>query len=227
MSTNYPAKRTYSTPIVNTALSEFKLRLNTDVPDSKRKSTFAVNVIRNQIHLVVYTNIEGDQNKGAVRGALDALTFYAVLSALADIIDGVKNEEGKYPSYRIPVKKIKQGGTYGDLVIGSWIHLAREDDGRIYIALTDGVVTSVKFYFAPTDFHTGWLYNGKPIDVGQLSGHYASAWGSVMDRLGAAVLALNYVEPEKPVTPGSQSASNNDSSSSTGWGGSSNDDIPI
>jgi hypothetical protein len=188
---DYPAKKQFNTPIAQTALNEMKLRLYAAVPDQKRKATLGVTAIANNVHLVVYTNVEGDANRGIIRGRLDALTFFAILQALADVIEGEKDEAGKYPSFRVPCKRPKPGGTFGDLVTESWVHIARQDDGRIYIALTDGQATNVQFYFGPTDFHDEWTFNGKPIDQSRLSAVYANAWGRIMNNLTPVVLALN------------------------------------
>lgn len=192
------SKRSFPVRVKN-ALFENKLKLYSPVPDSKRPASLGISTFANNPCLTVYTNIEGDANKGTIRANVDTFTLMAVVSALADVLDTKPNTEGKYEvSYRIPAKRKKPGGGWGDLIVESWIHVARDPDGRVYLAITDGVATSIKFYFGPSDFHNEWQFNGKPIDGVKLGEIYANAWGRTLSEMVTQVLVINYEEPPQP-----------------------------
>jgi hypothetical protein len=234
MAADYGQKKQYNKPLAKTALNERKLQLSSPHLDNpKRKSSLQVQVIVNNVHMTVYTNVEGDANKGTIKARLDAYTFFALLQALADITEVDKTPDGKYPDFKIPSKRMKQGGSFGDLEKESTIIIGREDDGRIFIAIVDGIATSVKFHFGPTDFHDDWTFNGKPIDKGQLSAIYANGWGKIMSLLTANVLDTHFVEPE-PRDPNQgrngqkpQAAPQSNNSAASSWGGDNDDPFPF
>lgn len=224
-------------PLPKTALNERKLVLSAPVPDSKKLATLDVSVAINQPRIGVWTNVEGDPNKGRVTAKMDTLTFFAVLEALRIVISGERNADGKYRRFDIPCKRPGQGSS--EPIPEAFITLAREEsDGRIYIAVTGGNVTPVKFHFGPTQFHDSWKENREPINVSTLSELYANAWGRVMAELTPNVLNTHYSPPE-PYDPNGNNgwkkgggngnwkpASGADTTPSVDFGNS-NDEFPI
>lgn len=205
------------TPLPKNALSEVKLRLSAEpVNGSKRRPSLAVDVAKNQPRLNVYTNIEGDKNNGAVRAAMDTITFFAFLQALQDAIDAPGD-------YKVLIENsnhtFNNGKRSAEPELVSKTHVCKDKDGCIFISVTDGKVTPVKFYFGSSQYHNFFIA-GQPMGKDQCSVLHAKAWLRMMQQLLPAVLAATYEEPEQKDYNGNGGNKGGGYQSNSGGGGS-------
>lgn len=201
-------------PLTLNAFDEIKLRLFAEIPGSKRKATLRVSVAKNQPRLTVYTNVEGDHGKGIIHARMDTMSFSAFLVGIEEVLAGKMNK------FAITSKRPKEGGSYKDLIPESNTHCEREADGRIYIAVTNGKATSVKFYFLPTDFHS-WKVNGETPAESVMTEIYAKAWQQTISKLLPAILVKDFVENEKfePKNKGSWNGNQGGGGGKPNWNG--------
>lgn len=182
------------TPLPKNALSEVKLRLSAEpVNGSKRRPTLSVDVARNQPRLSVYTNVEGDKNNGSVRAAMDTVTFFSFLQGIQDAIDA----PGEYKELiENSNHTFFQGKRSAEPELVSKTHICKDKDGCIFISVTDGKVTPVKFFFGSAQYHN-FFVAGQPMSKEACSVRHAKAWLRLMQNLLPAVLAYTYEEPEQ------------------------------
>jgi hypothetical protein len=86
-------------PLKLNALDEIKLRLFAPVEGSRRPAALRASIAKNQPRLTVYTNVEGDADKGIIHARMDTWTFGAMLIAIDDIVDN-KTEKVSIPNKR-------------------------------------------------------------------------------------------------------------------------------
>ena len=184
----------FNTPIKQTALNEFKLRLYADpVSGSKKKPSLAVSVVKNQPRITVRTNVETDPENGRVMAKMDAPTFFGFLEVLRLAIDAE-------PGYRRSIENknpfIGGKANFENPMTESTTHIGKDPEGRVFIGVVNKKVTPVRFYFKPTNFHYLVDQDGNAIPEAELTVIYAKAWLNLMYQLVPNVLDTHFEEPD-------------------------------
>jgi len=178
----------YSTPLPKTAFNEYKIRLLAPKPDGQRRApSLTVAVIRNNPRIDVYTEVEGDKDRGKITAPMDSVTFFALMDILEKTIDGPADEQTKISNKVGPPQDKRQVST---TIVG------KDKEGRVFISLVATERPKVKFVFLPSDWHTLVHKDGSPYTEAELSMVYARAWLRLMSNLVPAVLDTHFMEPE-------------------------------
>ena len=198
-----PPQRTLS------ALDEMKLRLNAPpVNGGKRKPSLSVKTVKNNVHITVFTNVDGDKNNGKSNAAMDSVAFFMFFAALDNVINSPTPLKRVIPNKNFTYDNNQRSN---EIKLISNTIIEKEEDGSVYIAVLNGQTTPVKFYFIPSDFHTLLDGSGQPVSRGELTQTYAKAWREIISKLTAHVLAENFVEPppREPYGGGSYGGNSN------------------
>lgn len=179
------------------ALDEWKLRLTGDPQQgATKKPHLSFSVVKNQVHVVVRTNVPNDKDYGRIVAKMDSPTFFTFLVALEDafngvgpLAEGVRQENKNH--------KFVNGQRSKEALVESWCLVGKEDDGRYYLSVLDynKERPRIKFYFLPTDYHSLARRDGQPLTVGELSHMYIRGWSKLLHALTPIILANEYVEP--------------------------------
>jgi len=183
-------------PRKKNALDEYKLRLAgptlTD-QGAKFPGALAVSVVKNQIHLDVYTNVPNDKNNGNIRAAMDHLSFGAFL----ELFDAVL-KSGPDTAYKIQNKNhtFFEGKRSEEPRLVSTTILGRDKEGVMFIALVAKDRPYLKFDFLGTGYHTLIGPDGQPMSKADASGYFARGWRRTINNLTGGVAVAEYVAPE-------------------------------
>ncbi len=180
-------------PRVLTALDEVKLRLTAPpVNGAKRRPSLSVRTTKNNVHMTVYSNVEGDKDNGRSVAQMDSVAFFMFFAALDRVITSDKPMKRVIPNKNFT---FNNGERSPEAKLISNTIIEKEEDGSVYIAVLNNVTTPVKFYFIPSDFHTLLTGDGQPVSRAELTQTYARAWREIISKLTVHVLAENFVEP--------------------------------
>lgn len=183
-------------PRKKNALDEYKLRLSgptlTD-QGAKFPGALAVSVVKNQIHLDVYTNVPNDKNNGNIRAAMDHLTFGAFL----ELFDAVL-KSGPDTAYKIVNKNhtFFEGKRSEEPRVVSTTILGRDKEGVMFIALVAKDRPYLKFDFLGTNYHAIMGPDGQPLSKAEASNFFARGWRRTINNLTGGVAVAEYVAPE-------------------------------
>lgn len=183
-------------PRKKNALDEYKLRLNGPVladQGAKFPGALAVSVVKNQIHLDVYTNVPNDKNNGNIRAAMDQITFGAFL----ELFDAVLKSPAD-TAYKITNKNhtFFEGKRSEEPRLVSTTILGRDKEGVMFIALVAKDRPYLKFDFLGTSYHAIMGPDGNPLSKAEASNFFARGWRRTITGLVAAVATAEYVAPE-------------------------------
>lgn len=180
-------------PRVLSALDEIKLRLTAEpVNGGKGRPSLSVRVVKNNIRMTVYTNVEGDAGGGKIEAALDSVNFFVFLKYLDQAI----RSKDKFRRNIQNKNFVWTAGKRADTpTLVSTIVIEKDEEGCVFISIINNLSTPVKFYFLPSSFHSYHGPDGQ-VNKAEETQVYASAWLELMSRLSAHVLAANFVPPE-------------------------------
>lgn len=182
------------TPRKKNALSEYKLRLYAKKEGNMtREPSLSVSVVKNQVHLDVYTNVPQAKDNGRINAAMSSRIFYSMLTMLRQFYTGQRTEavdlgcEGH--SWF--------GGQKSDKKLLSTIRMGFDKEGLVYIAVLSKGQQDIKFAFIDDDYH--WFRNqdGSPVGKAEMSKIYAEGWCMEIAALAAAVLHDEYKDPQE------------------------------
>jgi hypothetical protein len=224
-------------------LSDFKMKLSAPpVNGANKAAAFQVGIYKNNPRFIVRTNVEGDKNYGKIEAPMDVFTFFAAMNTITE----VANSEGE-THYSIENHDyIYPGGKRSDSpVLVSTTHIGKEQDGRVYIAVTANNRPKVKFYFESPMYHFIKGKDREAIPASKDSRAYALAWVDAMSRLVPLIMKDEFV-PYVPKNQrqgggsnwggnnggGNWGGSNGGNNGGGNWGGNNNgggdgDDIPF
>lgn len=183
-------------PRKKNALDEYKLRMTgptlTD-QGAKYPGSLAVSVVKNQIHLDVYTNVPNDKNNGNIRAAMDHLTFGAFLELFDQVLKSPADT-----AYKMVNKNhtFFEGKRSEEPRVVSTTILGRDKEGVMFIALVAKDRPYLKFDFLGTTYHTLIGADGQPMSKADASGFFARGWRRTIGGLATAVATAEYVAPE-------------------------------
>lgn len=183
-------------PRKKNALDEYKLRLSGPVltdQGAKFPGALAVSVVKNQIHLDVYTNVPNDKNNGNIRAAMDHLSFGAFL----ELFDAVLKSPAD-TAYKIVNKNhtFFEGKRSEEPRVVSTTILGRDKEGVMFIALVAKDRPYLKFDFLGTSYHSIIGPDGQPLSKAEASNFFARGWRRTINNLTGGVAVAEYVAPE-------------------------------
>lgn len=183
-------------PRKKNALDEYKLRLvGPTLTDQGAKfpGALAVSIVKNQVHLDVYTNVPNDKNNGNIRAAMDHLSFGAFLELFDTVL-----KSGPDTAYKIQNKNhtFFEGKRSEEPRLVSTTILGRDKDGVMFIALVAKDRPYLKFDFLGTGYHTLLGADGQPMSKADASGYFARGWRRTINNLTGPVAVAEYVAPE-------------------------------
>ena len=205
-------------PRKKNALDEYKLRLSgptlTD-QGAKFPGALAVSVVKNQIHLDVYTNVPNDKNNGNIRAAMDHLTFGAFL----ELFDAVL-KSGPDTAYKIVNKNhtFFEGKRSEEPRVVSTTILGRDKEGVMFIALVAKDRPYLKFDFLGTNYHAIMGPDGQPLSKAEASNFFARGWRRTINNLTGGVAVAEYVAPEPKNKDGASGGGYNGGGNRNGGG---------
>lgn len=207
-------------PRKRNALDEYKLRLNgptlTD-QGAKWPGTLAVSVVKNQVHLDVYTNVPNDKNYGNIRAAMDQLTFGAFLEIFDEVLAAAPDTV-----YKITNKNhtFFEGKRSEEPRLISTTFIGRDKEGVMFVALVAKDRPYLKFDFIGTSYHAIIDKDGQPMSKAAASSLFARGWRRTISGLVSAVANTEYVAPEpKNKDAGGFNNNNNNNRGNSGGGG--------
>lgn len=186
-------QRFQAPPRKKNALDEYKLRLSARPQQGAQKpSSLAFSVVKNMVHVDVYTNVPNDKDNGRIRAAMDSPTFFAMLELLNLAI-----ESNEPFSRKIENKNFTfyQGKRSEAPQIVSNTMVGKDKEGRVFLAVLAKDRPNIPFYFLPSSFHSLTMQDGSPVDEGTVSVIYAKGFLKLLYTLVPTVLSAEYVEP--------------------------------
>lgn len=185
------------------ALKERKLKLVADPLDGAQQRngrsvapTLTIAVVDNQPRFTVYTNVEGDKQNGKIEGNMDSYTFYAVMELIKAVAKGEVTETVYVDNkgfFFDPISKKRSESP----IVKSKTMIGRDEQGRVFIALTAKGRPLAKFHFAPSEYHNMVDAQGRPVSAGRVSEIYAAAFASVIGKLVASVLVTEHISEDE------------------------------
>lgn len=213
-------------PRKRNALDEYKLRLNgptlTD-QGAKWPGALSVSLVKNQVHLDVYTNVPSDKNYGNIRAAMDQLTFGAFLELFDEVL-----ASGPDTVYKITNKNhtFFEGKRSEEPRLISTTFIGRDKEGVMFIALVAKDRPYLKFDFLGTSYHAIIDKDGQPMAKPAASSIFARGWRRTISGLVSSVADTEYVQPEPKNKDGGGFSgggnNNNNNRNNSGGGGGNN-----
>lgn len=219
------SQQSNSVPRLQTILSDYGTKLTAPPVDGgKRSPTLAVGYDnrKNRLEFVVYTNVEGDKDNGRIIGVINNLYD---LQAIAEAVETVHSQPADWkPRWEVKATRFVGGKPSDGPILDNTVFVGKEEDGRIYIAVTswDKSRPAIKFHFGPqTGTRTATLMAG--ISVADQSRLYAAGWAKAIRAITNQLMVANYTPPPPRDNQGggqrwgnqqSQSSQQSDSSSS-------------
>lgn len=182
-------------PRKKNALDEYKLRLSCPPlvdQGAKWPGALAVSLVKNQVHLDVYTNVPNDKNRGNIRAAMDMLTFGAFLELFEAVIASPADT-----AYKIPNKNhtFFEGKRSEEPRLVSTTIVGRDKEGVMFLALVAKDRPYLKFDFLGTSYHAIIGPDGQPLSKADASNFFARGWVRTIGALVASVADSEYVPP--------------------------------
>lgn len=211
-----PQRKFTSPPRKKNALDEYKLRMSCPpVQGATRPGSLALSVVKNQVHIDVYTNVPNDKNNGNIRAAMDSTMFYALLELAKTVPQLEANQNHKIPNKNhtfFEGKRSEEPKLVSTTIVG------RDKEGVCFIAIVAKDRPYLKFNFLPTNYHQLLGVDGNPMDPAKTSEFMLAGWINTMTQLVGAVLVAEYVEPP----PKDAGNGGNNNSGGGGWKGNNN-----
>lgn len=186
------------------ALMEAKLRLVAPPHekavvkyDRPQQPTLQVRVRDNQPGFVVYTNVEGDKDNGRIEAALDAPTFYAIMTAIELMAD---NPDAEPLMFECKGYAFIGGKRSDKPLTKCHVVLARDrNTGALSICLKpyDKSRPLIPFAFGPSEWHNVCDRTGAVVPTAEYSRLYAKGWARLQQSLVAQVLMTEHVSADE------------------------------
>ena len=186
-------QRFQAPPRKKNALDEYKLRLSARPQQGAQKpASLAFSVVKNMVHVDVYTNVPNDKDNGRIRAAMDSPTFFAMLELLQMAIESPEQMSRKIENKNFTFYQGKRSET--PMVVSTTM-IGKDKEGRVFLAVLAKDRPNIPFYFLPSSFHHLLNQDGSPLDEGTISVIYAKGFIKLLYALVPAVLESEYVEP--------------------------------
>lgn len=194
------------TPRKKNALSEYKLRLTAPKENGMtRNPTLSVSVVKNQLHMDVYTNVPQEPNNGRITAKMSSRGYRAVMELVKAFAEGrmtkavVFDCDGHtfYPGKRSDKKTL------------NYIQVGINKDGAIYIAVRADKHKDIQFAFIDEEYHRFRYADGSEFPMSEASKLYALGWVGLLNDLSSEILNSEYVEPEPRPDNGNNGWKNN------------------
>jgi hypothetical protein len=197
-------------PKVKTIIDHWGLKLTAKpINGSTRRPSLGVSVYKNEPHFIVYTNVEGDKDKGKIEAKTDVTTFLSSIAALRKIIKGPSDNR-----ITIELKQFRflGGGRKSETpMLDTKIVVGKDTNGVVFIAVVswDKDRPTIRFPFVPSN-HSNFLNTqGEPLSEAEVSEMRAEAYCDLMTELVPSMLRTHYVEePRKDPNANQQGGGN-------------------
>ena len=194
-------------PRKKNALSEYKLRL-TGLKEGQmtKPPSLSVSIVKNQVHLDVYTNIPQEKNNGRITAKMSSPVFWALLATMRKLIDGslTRTVDVECDGHKFYNGQRSEKKTLNKVRIGL------NKDGIMYIAVLEDGFTAIQFQFLDDAYHRlRYVDNGQQVEADFASKLYAEGWVNLISELATDILVEEYVEPEQRQQNGNGSGNNN------------------
>lgn len=197
---------------VKTILDDPKLRLSADpLPGGEGRPSFSVYWAgSDNPRIDVWTNLPNDKDNGRIRADLDLPCFYDFLELIKYVANNdmaVEEpfviENSTHPWDKNAGKKSK------DLVVQTRLAVGKDQEGKIYIAVTSWEKDrpKIRFYFGTGYFHSMGFPGGKKMSNSEVSKFRAMSFYNMMSHLMAAVAVKDW-EPRPPKDRNQQNGGN-------------------
>ena len=181
------------TPRKKNALSEYKLRLNAPKENGMtRAPSLSVSVVKNQVHMDVYTNVPQEPNNGRITAKMSSRAFRAMMQVIKSFVTG---------KFTKAVCLDCDGHTFyqgkrSDKKTLNFVQIGINKDGAIYIAVRSDKHKDIQFPFIDEEYHRLRYADGSDFPLSDASKMYAESWVDLLNSLSAHILHDEYVEPE-------------------------------
>lgn len=187
-------------PAKKNALDNRKLCLFAKAPnnpkDSDRQAILMWNVYSNNPRVSVFTGDPTDNseanNKGRISANLDGPIFYTFLEMLESVAKS---------KVAIELKVINKnyswlnGKRSDEPSIVSELHVAKEEDGGVWISVEAQNRPKIKFYITPSDWHQFCYADGKPLEKHDLIKMHVIGYCNLLRNLVSEIMVNEYTEP--------------------------------
>lgn len=190
-------------------LQEFQLRLTAaPVQGSNRAPTLAVahNNNKNQLELVVYTNVEGDKDNGKIIVKPSYLDFEAICDTIHQVANG---QPGSKATYEFKASRFVGGKPSDEPMTEAKVVVGKDNDGKVFIAVLhwNKERPMIKFHFGPKVDKRSAVYvtaDGASLSAADISAIYARGWANLMRGLVNQLAIDNYTVPAPRENSGGQ-----------------------
>lgn len=195
---------------IRTAMDNKDIRLYCKNTDDKW-ATMSFSIQKNNFDISIWTNQSDDANSSRpIKASLDVVTLGIFLTSLKDVLSRGDIE------YKAPILEVektkwvrdsntgknKPDGTVTDFKL----HLGKDKEGLIWIAVTQYKRPNLKFVFHKPNSRKLLRADGSSLSESELSVISAKSYLKIFEQMAYTLLANNYVEP-----PAKQSNYNNNS----------------
>lgn len=195
-------------------LDDRKFFLTAPAPGGEGKSNLRIRTGKNNVRLLVYTNVKSDKDNGKIEARLDAVHFKILLEMIQDVAK--TNVPG---AQKLECLSGFRGKERVDPYLVSTIFVGRNNDGEVYIAVVPRAegYSKVQFVFGSAEFHNIAGVGGVELTNQRVSELYALGWVKTIGPLVEAELIQNF-DPDAELEA-QQQRQNNYQNNGNGGGG--------
>lgn len=182
------------------ALDNRKLCLFSPAPNnpvgSDRQAILMWNVYANNPRITVFTGDPTDSseanNKGRISANLDGPVFFAFIEMVERVARSKTPLELKILNKNYSWANNKRSD---EPSVVSELHVAKEEDGSIWISVEAEKRPKIKFFIAPSDWHQICYADGRPLEKTEVTALYAMGYCNLLRSLVSGIMLEEYAEP--------------------------------
>lgn len=170
----------------------------------------------NCAEIKIKTNVPNDADNGQIKVVVPMPDLFGYFRA----IQNMATQSGKQErSFRVYATFAKGGKV--DPYPAAMIHLGKEDDGRMYIAVTKKNRPNIKFYMCPDEMYR-LVVNGEELTTEQTYAEYALGYIDMIRGIYQTIMDRDFVPWENPHNNGGGQRGNGGGNGGGNWNGGGN-----
>lgn len=177
-------------------LDDIKLRLFGKVEGSTDRASLQFGLWNNNPQVTVWTGVKSDPDGGRITARLDPVILSTFIQRAFDFIQSDKPEDRKVGIYNRTHPRGEDGRqNTKEIVVDNLLQIARDDEGRLFMSVTNKKASAVRFYFEPNNYHE-FMVNGGKATPKETSEMYAMGYLNLVYRVFQTMFIENYVPPQ-------------------------------
>lgn len=175
--------------------------------EQKKRAVFNIRVAGNKCRFIVWTNIENDLEGGKIEFVVSFPIAMSIIQLLEDLLEGKNGTQSK-----VEILRLGKGGYKEGKLTAGFIHVGKNDEGILWIALEKKGRPKIQFKFDKDDWANYMHKSGEQFSKEEAARIVASSWINIAKRVIPSLAVQEYTEiTAKPY--GNKNNSSKDTSS--------------